>query len=103
MPSLADLRAVCQAATPPERWWTCKIIASGDGHFWSCGSVSISQQQAEADAHLIYAMRTHFGALLDVVGAVMSVCSEPGVREELCSYVMGVELLDQLAALEKKP
>ena len=39
--------------------------------------------------------------LIAVCEAAQSVLSEDGVKEYLCSYVQGVELIDRLAELEK--
>lgn len=79
---------------------------------WSVGQASGAQGKRVCELHrrhavecpdaaFIAAMRTMAPKLIAVAEAARSVLSEEGVREYLSAYVMGVELIERLSALEE--
>lgn len=114
---LADLKKLCDEATPGP-WVTVDDgFHAGVGRkqhneerkargnkYWAhadvCGGDSHEGYFTGPDADFIAAAREALPKLIAVAEAARSVLSEEGVREHFSGFVMGVELLDRLAALE---
>lgn len=98
--TLEELKKLCDEATPgPWEQGPIRLIYSRDPVGMSSGEW-IAEVADNHDASFIAVARSMLPKLIAVAQAARSVLSEDGVKEHLCAYVMGVELIDRLAALE---